>query len=183
MRRFRMVLMISALPIITLTACGSDDGSEDGPLTLNETLDECIEDDFGAAPFAGPGFSPDTGLIGTAQDSYVASTTFIIVNSEDQDRFLQLAGAVIETMGDMPGLVGYSLGASEKCGTSRTLTVWESEQAMFDFVVSDAHAAAMSQAESISEIGVVTHWDVSSDNVPPPWDEAKTEVGNAIPSY
>lgn len=167
------IALFTALALsITATACSDSDDTGDAQFPV------CAEDDFGASPFAGPGFDAETGLIGAVKDRYVVSSTHTIFNPEAEDRFFALSGDVLGYLGSgqHPGFIGFSVGTSDRCGSARTMTVWESEQSMFDFVTSEAHLAAMNQVDDVLLIGGFAHWDVSSDNVPPTWDEARAEV-------
>lgn len=175
--------LIVPLMAITLTAC-----AEDTPAGGNDPgktpLPACVEDDFMPLPFGGPGYDPQSGsLIGATQDSYLASSTVLLVNPDKQQRFQELVGGVLATLNTQPGLVGFALGLSPACGTARTLTVWQSEQAMFDFVTSEAHLTAMSEASVVGLNGAVTSWTVTADNVPPSWEEASARVAAAETLY
>ena len=175
---YRVFSTIAALSLVMWVGCADEEEINSAGLPV------CVEDDLDAQPFFGPGFDAEQGVVlGTAQDSYVASTTWVFIKPDQQERFFQVAGAVIESASQLDGLVGMSLAGSDKCGSARTLTVWRSEQAMMDFVVSDAHAAAMAQGPDLVLNGVVTHWNVGSDNVPPSWDEAQAEADLAAPVY
>jgi heme-degrading monooxygenase HmoA len=55
------------------------------------------------------------------------------------------------------------LASSAGCASGRTLAVWSSEDAMYEFVTSPAHAAAMAAADEVLLPGFrVTHWEESS---------------------
>jgi heme-degrading monooxygenase HmoA len=164
-----MLFVISALSA-TLAAC-ADDKDQGG-----NDLQSCVEDDFVGQPLAGRGYNPDQGLTGPLQDSYIASTTFLILNPDQTARFEELTGALAADLQTREGLVAVGFGQSQKCGTVRTLAVWASEQAMTDFVLGDAHAAAMAEVSVVGLNGAVTHWEVTPDEIPMSWELARTKI-------
>ncbi|MEM9490493.1 MAG: hypothetical protein AAGC55_15200 [Myxococcota bacterium] len=172
--------VITAFSVATAAGCASDDETID-PID-DETPEEpqqvtdCVEDDFQTSPFGGPGFDPDTGLIGERQATYVASTTHVLLIPEKTNDFFGLAGAVVADLPNHEGFIGYALGSSDKCGTARTLTLWSSEEAMYSFATDDVHMDAVSRSQEVSASGVVTHWEISGESVPPTWDEAFAEA-------
>ncbi|AUX25410.1 hypothetical protein SOCEGT47_059560 [Sorangium cellulosum] len=149
------------------SGCGSD--SKEG----NEAADSpsgcvggALEADLEAPPLSGPGVDPGTGEVRPRPDgsSYVVSTTYGIPRSGDdvRERYLQYFGAIQEQLASQPGLVALQLGLSASCGSGRTLAVWESSEAMYDFVMSPAHLAAMDAADELLEPGYgVTHWETA----------------------
>ena len=180
MKRFSIALLTSLTLSISGTAClGADDTDQ----VDDVPFPDCAEDDFGSSPFAGPGFDPATGLVGAIQDSYFVSSTLAVFQPEAEERFFGLSGDILNYLGSgqHPGFIGFSVGASDACGSARTLTVWDSEQSMFDFVTSEVHLAAMNQATSVLLLAGFSRWQVTSDNVPPTWDEARAEVAATQP--
>jgi hypothetical protein len=178
MYRFTTMFTISAISALTLAACAADDASQD-----RNDLQSCVEDDFQAAPLAGRGYDPEQGLVGPVQDSYVASTTLILLNPDEVERFGELVGPISADLQTREGLIALSLGQSQKCGTARTLAVWASEQAMSDFVLGDAHVAAMSEFSVVGLNGAVTHWEVAADEVPMSWDLARSKIAEVGAIY
>ena len=176
MSRFATLFMISALST-SLVACTDDGGQE------KNDLQSCVEDDFQAEPLAGAGYNPEQGLVGPQQDTYIASTTFLILKPDKVARFQELAGAIGADLQTREGLIAVAFGQSEKCGTVRTMAVWASEQAMGDFVLGDAHLAAMAEASVVGENGAVTHWEVAADEIPMSWDLARSKIAEVEALY
>jgi len=176
MYRFTTLFMISALST-SLVAC-TDDGGQ-----AKNDLQSCVEDDFQAEPLAGAGYNPEQGLVGPQQDTYIASTTFLILKPDQGARFQELAGAIGVDLQTREGLIAVAFGQSEKCGTVRTMAVWASEQAMGDFVLGDAHLAAMGEASVVGENGAVTHWEVAADEIPMSWDLARSKIAEVEALY
>lgn len=175
-----------------LTACSSGEGppaSEPEPGTTGAAVFACVEDDFiTSGPFQGPGYDPEQGgLLGPAQETYIAATTIgRIKPAALEDHYQGLVVAVIEQLATQEGLIGLELGQSEKCGYTRTKTVWRDEEAMFGFVGSDAHVAAMAEGRNVLSAAAVAHWTVGADEVPPSWTTvhdkiAATEVSHGEP--
>jgi quinol monooxygenase YgiN len=179
MHRFTALITISALSTLLL-AC--DGGDEDRDQTGND-LQTCVEDDFMAQPLAGTGYDPEQGLLEPRQGTYVASTTFLILDPEQTQRFQELVGAIMADLQTREGLVALSLGTSQKCGTARTMTLWKSQEAMMEFVFSPAHTAAMAEANVVGLNGATTSWEVAADEVPMSWELARTKIAEVDALY
>jgi quinol monooxygenase YgiN len=166
------------------SSTSSDDVPTTGdPDTTGEPLPACVEDDFIAEPFAGPGYHPEMGLQGPPQDTYLVSSTVLAPRPEKMQEFFDTAGAMVPVLLANPGLVGFSLGTSAKCGTARTLAVWRDQEAMMAFVVSPEHAAAVSAASELSSTGTITSWQVTAAEIPVDWDTAREKLAGVAPSY
>jgi heme-degrading monooxygenase HmoA len=93
--------------------------------------------------------------------NYVISATYLQLRQEPmaQQRFGELMGPILAELQTRPGLLAISLGTSSRCGVARTLSVWQEDIAMFGFVASPAHTAAVRAVKEVSRGGsLVTHW-------------------------
>lgn len=196
-RRPTSALVILALVFWGVAACDSDpeptpeasgqtpgEGSDPDPATFYA----CEEDRFGVGkPLASPAFDPDSGgLVGETQDSYVVHTTELYVRPDKMERFGELVEAIFAQLGETEGLVAFSLAGGETCGAQRTLAIWASEEAMYKFVASGAHATAMASTQDISYTGRVTHWTATADEVNAlTWETAMARIAEvpASPLY
>lgn len=122
-----------------------------------------IEPDFGSMPLRGPGLDPATArLRPPPAGRFLVSSTYLAMptTAAARARFGELMAPIGERLAGQRGLLAYSLGASDRCYTARTLTVWESEEAMLDFVVSPAHSTAMAAVSEVSRgQSLVDHWE------------------------
>lgn len=146
----------------------------------------CAEDNFQIGrPLSGTGFdAAQGGLINPTQATYVVSTTQIYISKEQSSDFYDNVGAVIGQLTETPGLIALGLATDDTCGVNRTLGVWESEEAMYTFVASGAHAVAMEKTPTISLTGRVTHWTATVDEVNElDWDVARAKIADVDPSY
>ncbi|MGK3992491.1 antibiotic biosynthesis monooxygenase [Sorangium sp. So ce1024] len=186
-RLARLAVIATLVP-----ACSS--GGEEGPTgdagggsdtqTAASTF-TCADDDMQSpAPFSGPGFQ-DGALTGAAQDTYLAASTLLWIKADEasQRRFGELATAIVSQLPQQEGIIGFTLGMSEKCGYARTITVWKDEEAMGKFVMSDAHLTAMSEAGEISVHGAATHWTLGASELPPSWEVVRAKIAAVKPSY
>lgn len=134
-----------------------------------------------AAPFEGPGYVPGEGLTTDAPGPFVVSTTWLVVkdgdgNQQAFDGHMEKLGKALETQ---EGLVGKSLSLPLGVVGYRTLSVWESEEAVLDWVVSDVHSAAMSDMADRAADGAVTSWSMTRaelEEAPPSWDDARARL-------
>lgn len=202
----RIVSPAIVLALIVATGCGSDgdtatggsggsggSGATGGAATGGAggsdpyaALYSCAEDDFQEGrPLSGVGFDPaQGGLINPKQTTYVVSTTQIYISKEQAGAFYENVGAVVAQLTETPGLVALGLATDDTCGVNRTLGVWESEEAMYTFAASGAHAVAMENTPTISLTGKVTHWTATVDEVNAlDWDVARAKIAEVDPSY
>ncbi len=133
-----------------------------------------LEADFAEdMPWAGPGVDPETGEV--APGSYRIATTYLALRPDKQERFGELSQPVVESLGTSQGLVAVKTGGSMACSSLRTYTLWESEEDMFAFVASPAHAAAMSYTSELSRgTSNTISWD--GDVATATWAEATARL-------
>ncbi|PCC68408.1 Heme-degrading monooxygenase HmoA [Nannocystis exedens] len=144
----------------------------------------CVEDDLAPDPFAGPGWDGELGALKEPlQDEYVASTTALVLRPAKEQEFFATAKAMFPVLEANPGLIGYALAQSKKCGTVRTLAVWRDEAAMMQFVVSDEHVAGILKVNDYSTAGVVTSWKLPRAELPVTWEVAIARATAAAQSY
>jgi heme-degrading monooxygenase HmoA len=94
---------------------------------------------------------------------YVVATTRLNMLPEGQKLFSKHVGAILGAFEQQPGLVGYQVGFSEKCGVARTLSVWKDEESLYAFVTGGAHKAAMDDTSKMSRgLSNTTHFPVST---------------------
>ncbi len=140
----------------------------------------------GMTAFEGPGYSPSAGLTAEPADGehFVLAATHLELADGADDLFAERADGVQAVLdADPPGLVGYAV---RKNFFTRdgyyTMSVWESEEAMYGFVATDAHVAAMSDVDRIGG-GRVTHWNVTASELPPQWDPTIARLMKSDEAY
>lgn len=150
--RLRSVLLSIGL---VACACGGDD--DDGGAAVDAApAATCSRgvlepDNEPQAPLAGPGVDPATGeLRAPPEGGYLMSTTYLQIRPDAQDLFFELVTPIGQQLAAQPGLVAVQLTSSAECGSARTLGVWQSEEAMFDFSLGDAHQAAVGRIGEVS---------------------------------
>lgn len=199
MKRIALIACASSLSACPADDAGSDDAAagsssttvaEDSGSTGEDVdlaeLYGCEEPELAVLrPLAGPGYDPQTGLVGEPQDSYVMHTTQIMLrpDGEAQGYFFELNDAVSQQLETTAGLVGYSLAIEPTCGFLRTMGVWESEEAMYGFVTSGAHLEAMSHSTEVAITGRVAHATVTPEQLQSDlWPTAIATIAEVAPS-
>jgi len=126
-------------------------------------------------PLSGPGVDPETGeLKPPPAAGYIVSSTYLRLKSKPGEfqRFGELMGPIQQALAEQPGLLALQLSTSDSCSSARTLAVWESADAMYEFVTSPAHMAAVDAVGEVSRGGsIVTSWRASQTGEAT-WDEA-----------
>lgn len=149
-----------------------------GLLALS-TLSACAytEDGWVFQPFQGPGYTLEEGLVleTDADTTYIAAATYLPVARDQVSLFDDRMAPIIDEMEAGPeGLVGYSLGQKMVGKEYRTLTVWEDEEAMVQWAMSEHHLAAIGDAGRIRDpdkTPLIVVWEVSPDALPVDWAE------------
>lgn len=137
------------------------------------------------SPFKGPGFDKEGNLqieVEEGQEFVVATTYLPVGRGDSKDLFDgHMASIQSELWEDPEGLVGYSY-AEKIVGTEyRTLSIWEDYDALYDFVLGPAHAAAIDDAPLIKDTGstpMVGSWVVDGGSIPPDWEEVEERLAD-----
>jgi hypothetical protein len=136
---------------------------------------ELEPDRQGDTKLRGPGVDAETGAL--PPGNYLISTTYLALKPDMTQRAMELGGPVMESLFTMKGLVGAATLQSPSCATLRTLTVWQSEEDMFAFVGSPAHASAMPHITSISRgSSNVISWEATEAQAT--WEEAARHLAS-----
>ncbi len=91
--------------------------------------------------------------------NYVIAATYIKLSNDGYSTFQKVLKPIEEALPSTDGLIGYRTLGSRECFTGRTISVWRDEAAVYRFVASDAHAAAMAKGSELSRGGsLTTHW-------------------------
>jgi heme-degrading monooxygenase HmoA len=177
---------VSLLITLALAGCGDDSAPAiDAGSSSDAGSELCragvLEPDAAFIPFAGRGVDSETDELLPFAGPVVVSSTYIRIKPEGAERFQELSGAVVGEAVMNPGLLAVGLEISGMCGTARTLTIWESTEAMYRFVTTPAHTTAMAEANAVALMGsTVVHWTASSPEEAG-WEAAVQRVGSAPP--
>jgi hypothetical protein len=87
-------------------------------------------------------------------------------------RFLPLARRIFRQLKVARGLVGYSVNIHYWQKQFCTLSVWESEQALLDFVHEGPHLIAMASFQSDLRQTRFIRWNLNGRSCPPTWRDA-----------
>jgi heme-degrading monooxygenase HmoA len=150
--------LLLLLSLSWIAACGDDDKKADPtPDPFVGCTASVFEADLMLDAPQGSVVDPQTYKVTPPAGAFIA-TTYLPLKSGDatQTRFMELLGPVQQELGKHPGMLAIATSGSPKCGSVRTISVWESEAAMMDFVLSDAHIAAMAGDPDLSRGGTAT---------------------------
>jgi quinol monooxygenase YgiN len=136
--------------LLALSACGLP--TPDASCTRS-----ALEPDLGGAGWRG------AGLVNGAipPGNYVISSTYIAMKptAEAQAGFQEVWTPLEKSLDATDGLIAYQTFGSTQCATARTIAVWRDQMAMFQFVGSPQHTAAIQKSATISRGGgATTHW-------------------------
>jgi hypothetical protein len=187
--RFAFGRVATAGFIVTTLACGGrEDETAPAPTQTQDqaaALLACRGEAFSVAkPLESERYQPEQGgLVDPVQARYVVHTTQIVVRPEQQKPFFELVAGVIVDLQSAEGLIAYGLAGDDVCGDNRTVGIWESEEAMYRFVMMPGHTRAMGQTGDVSEAARVAHWEATVDEVNAlSWDVAMDAIEKVAPS-
>jgi quinol monooxygenase YgiN len=104
---------------------------------------------------------------------YVALLSYLPLRSYAKiPAFLRFTLQIQRQMRETPGAVGYALRAKILSRDFWTLSVWEDDHALMDFVGKVPHAEAMKSMAPHMGATRFTRWKLQSSAIPPSWDEA-----------
>lgn len=141
--------IVPAVFFVLTTACGPD--LQDLP-PVDEAA--CTKENLEAD-------GRDSSELGLPPGTYVISSTYLRLRHSRAAlaRFRELNAPMADTLAANPGVVKVVTRLSVACNTARTLSAYKDEAAMYDFVGSPAHAAAVAAVGEVSRGGsIVTHW-------------------------
>jgi hypothetical protein len=161
----------------------TDDGAAESSTGVDlDALYDCVDPMITEArPLVGPGYDPAMGGLVDPQETYIVSATQILVRPEKQQDFFEVAGQVSAELDETEGMVAYALAIEPTCGFSRTISVYRSQESMIGFVASEAHSIAIQRSDELGITGKVTHWEMSADEFPPTWDDAREHLAEISP--
>jgi hypothetical protein len=87
-------------------------------------------------------------------------------------RFLQFTLQIHRQLGASSGAIGYSLRARLLSRKFWTLSVWENERALMNFVSNLPHLEVMKALAPHMGATKFTRWNVQGSAIPPNWDDA-----------
>lgn len=153
---------ITALALLSLSACGDDAGADKPGAADAGQPDErpadCVSrtmesDLMFVTPLVGAGVDPATSSVRPPEPgtSYMVGVTYLqlLPGQESGQKMTELTQPIQAQLATQPGLLAAQIALSERCRTARTLTVWRDEQALVEFVASPAHLEAMRQRNKV----------------------------------
>lgn len=178
------------------TSSGSSSADDESGSTGEDPFADCqrdvLEEDIvvidpmgmpGPPQWYGPGADDDGALIDDGESEYVVSSTYLALQpNADPQLFGQLSAGNAMALFTNPGMIAVQLSNSTQCGTARTFTVWENEEALMNFVGSDAHLQSVSAFPSLSRGGsTLSVWaePVTASEIT--WDAAMTRMADETP--
>lgn len=88
-------------------------------------------------------------------------------------RFIKYTSEIERQLSESRGLIGYSLQAQLLSRKFWTLSVWEDEKALMEFVVKSPHGPVMQSLLPHMAATKFTQWKIKGADMPPGWKEAK----------
>lgn len=170
---------------------GDSDGDGDGDETSStdtggvtdiDALYACEESDLVEIPLQGPGWDADNeSLVGTSQDTYIVHTTQLLVKPEQMTAFDELSDDITAQLMQTPGVIAVGFAFEPSCGFFRTTGIWESQEAMMNFVVSGAHLEAIKAYREVAITGRTTHFEVAATELPVAWNDLIDAIADEPP--
>jgi len=108
---------------------------------------------------------------------YLALLSFLPLNKYRAiPRFIKYTAEIESQLSESRGLIGYSLQAQILSLRFWTLSVWEDEGALMEFVVKTPHGPVMQSMLPHMGATKFTRWSIKGANLPPGWSDAKKRM-------
>lgn len=123
------------------------------------------------------------GIIGEPQAEYVVHDSMLYWKLDKTEELYDMAAEVIGQLNETEGLLAYAIGTDEVCGAARSFGIWRSEEDMYAFVTSGAHAKAMGLTNDLTWSGKVTHYNVAAADLDKlDWETHRAALEEVEPS-
>jgi len=96
--------------------------------------------------------------------------------------FIRFSLQIQQQLRSTPGVVGYSLRARILSRNFWTLSVWQDQNTLMDFVAKIPHGEAMKAMIPHMGSSKFAQWKVAGSSLPPRWDEAMQRLQPGAPS-
>lgn len=113
--------------------------------------------------------------IGTVDEGreYLALLTYLpLLKYRMIPRFLRFSFEIQRQLTATAGVVGYALRAKPFRRDFWTLSVWQDEKSLMDFVIRNPHGDIMKSLSTHMGRTKFTRWQISGSAVPPQWEDA-----------
>jgi hypothetical protein len=91
-------------------------------------------------------------------------------------RFFRFTLQIQRQLRGCPGVIGYSMRAKLLSCRFWTLSVWENQRTLMDFVAKVPHGEVMRRLSSHMGATKFTNWKILGSAIPPSWDDATRRV-------
>lgn len=121
------------------------------------------------APFDGPGWDQKAKAPRdvTPRRVVVAVTHLMLPNKVAAHReFWDVFNPIKERLASQPGLIGYATRTSMDLSEDWTVSIWETEEAMYEYVVGTEHADAITRMEKWATGAWVAHFEADITDLP-----------------
>ena len=108
-----------------------------------------------------------------AEREYIALLSYLPLRSYHKiPLFARFSYEVYRQMLATPGGIGYAMRAKVLSRKFWTLSVWESDRALMEFVAKAPHGELMKAVAPHMGATAFTRWKILGSDIPPRWDDA-----------
>ncbi|MFD9427033.1 MULTISPECIES: DUF3291 domain-containing protein [unclassified Streptomyces] len=108
--------------------------------------------------------------------AYVMASRFTLRSRGDVPRFFWKSMQAWRQVRSAPGVFGASLVAQPLSGVFLTLSAWENRDALYVFAGAEPHRSIMETVRPTMRTATFTFWEVSTDDLPLTWDDARRRL-------
>jgi hypothetical protein len=104
---------------------------------------------------------------------YIAMVSYLPLRGYSKiPLFMRYTARIHRQLRETPGAIGYALRAKLLSKRFWTLSVWDSDRALMDFVAKVPHREGMKEIAPYMGATKFSRWKVLGSDVPPRWDDA-----------
>ncbi|MFB7853371.1 DUF3291 domain-containing protein [Streptomyces sp. NPDC002466] len=148
------------------------------PQSLHEFASGDESDLNVVAPWTGPVVDPETGrLREPIRGHHLVATSVGWPKPGHEPVAIELNQGILEELYVRPGLLAVCLGISEKnFSSTRSLSIWENEEALKGFLMSKPHLAAARRVRELMFDWEGANWECTETTELPTFEEARARL-------
>lgn len=110
------------------------------------------------------------------RQAYVMASYLEVDKLKDVPKFFLKSLAAWRQVRKAPGAYGASLIAQPTKRIFWTLSAWESRDALYRYATTEPHKGVMTDLRAVMRRSVFTNWEISVEELPIDWDEARRRL-------
>lgn len=181
---------LAAACLVGMTLGCADESEPSNDPSANRTFPEMVQDFETCVPkdlvvpvpWMGPAFDAAGELVEPLPEGYMVAAVQGWRKFDEDNTMIRVEQGkeIVADLLTRPGFLGFMIVESTECDTSTSISLWEDDKAMLDFVTGQFHAEAMGMSSETLWGCAGSHWDGVTFDRAPTWEEVKARLIEGI---